>query len=90
MGQFRRPELRELTVAEMELLIWLLEAPQPSLALLREQLPRVMVVSTCTGGCPTIDIGLRPELVRREGPSGRRINAAGPSPEREPVNVILH
>lgn len=85
-----REEIRDLTSAELALVSWLIENPAAGLTHHREQLPRLMVVATCTCGCPTVDFGVRPDLVRHVGPTETHADAVGVSPEGEPVDVILH
>ncbi|MBI4267992.1 MAG: DUF3592 domain-containing protein [Chloroflexi bacterium] len=89
-GSMFIPENRELTTDELNLLRWLLSSPKQRLEAYRHQIPVVRVVSSCACGCATIDLGLKPNAVRRVGPSTILANASGVSPTGQPVDVILH
>ncbi len=88
--KFRVPADRPLTGAERILLKWLLDNGVSDAKTYKRQLTDIHVCSTCSCGCPTIDLAMGDKTERTAGPSQILADAEGFSPEGVPVNVILH
>jgi hypothetical protein len=89
-NKFTVPVNRPLTSAERTLLKWLLDNGISEATAYKRQLTDIHVCSTCSCGCPTIDLAMRDKTERTTGPSQILADAEGFSPEGVPVNVILH
>ena len=89
-NDFATPEHRDLTFDERRLLEWLIANGDAHASAFASQLPRAKVVARCICGCPTLDLALDEKRSRTVGASTILADAAGRSPERVPVNVILH
>ena len=84
------PANRPLSDAERVLIEWLLDNGIPEAKAYKRHLSDIHVSSTCSCGCPTIDLATGNETERTTGPSQILADAEGLSPEGVPVNVILH
>jgi len=89
-NKYTIPVNRLLSVAERALIEWLLNNGISEATTYKIQLPNVHVVSTCSCGCPTVDLASGDKAERTTGPSQILADAEGFSPEGVPVNVILH
>ena len=89
-NKFAVPAIRPLTSGERTLLKWLLENGVSEATAYKKQLMDIHVCSTCSCGCPTIDLAMLDKTERITGPSQILADAEGFSPEGVPVNVILH
>ena len=58
--QYRHPVNRPLTAEEVALVRWLIAHGTEEAAHYSDQVNRLQVVSECTCGCPTIDLGACP------------------------------
>ena len=89
-NEFTVPANRPPTSAERALLEWLLDNGISKAKAYKKQMTEIHVCSTCSCGCPTIDLAMGGKTERTTGPSQILANAEGLSPEGVPVNVILH
>ncbi len=89
-NKFRVPANRPLTSAECTLLKWLLDNGVSDAEIYERQLTDIHVCSTCSCGCPTIDLAMGDETEGTTASSQILADAEGFSPEGVPVNVILH
>jgi hypothetical protein len=89
-NKFTVPANRPLSRAERTLIEWLLDNGISEAKKYRRQLTDIHVASTCSCGCPTIDLATGDKTERTTGPSQILADAEGSSPEGVPVNVILH
>jgi hypothetical protein len=89
-NKYTIPVNRPLSGAECALIEWLINNGISEARKYKTQLPSVHVVSTCSCGCPTIDVAIGDKTERTNGPSQILADAEGFSPEGVPVNVILH
>jgi hypothetical protein len=62
----------------------------PEASAYANQVDRLRVVSECTCGCPTVDLGLDGRLAAPSGGSLIIADALGTSAEGTELNVILH
>jgi hypothetical protein len=60
-GDFRTPLNRPITDREAALILWLLKHGEAGAERYIPQIDRLVVVSKCTCGCPTIDLALENE-----------------------------
>jgi len=66
-GDFRTPLNRPITDREAALILWLLKHGEAGAERYIPQIDRLVVVSKCTCGCPTIDLALENEPVSHAG-----------------------
>jgi hypothetical protein len=89
-NKFTIPANRPLSKAERTLIEWLIDNGISEAKAYKRQLTDIHVCSTCSCGCPTIDLATGDNTERTTGPSQSLADAEGFSPEGVPVNVILH
>jgi|SRR5262250_1391781 len=89
MPELDRPEHRLLTNEECALLEWLVANGGPETKQFASQIPEIMVVGSCTRGCPSIDFAIGDRDQRKTGPSHLLADLEGRTPEGIQVGVIL-
>jgi hypothetical protein len=84
------PEKRQLTVAELALVQWLVENGGQNTKGYSSQIAGLKVVGRCACGCPTVDFAVGPNFERITGGSEILADVVGNTPEGIAVGVILH